>query len=79
MGGRYCVHDAYSGENFKMRVMLICTINEFLVYNNLSCYIVKGHKVCPICDVDTCYHQLINEKNYLPWEFQNFKSQSFIV
>ncbi|XP_027364391.1 uncharacterized protein LOC113871494 [Abrus precatorius] len=29
------------------------------VYNGYS---VKGHKACPICEEDTCYHQLVNWK-----------------
>jgi len=52
------VLDAYSGEHFNMRAMLFCTINNFPAYGNLSGYTVKGHKVCPICEDKTCYHQL---------------------
>ncbi|GAU41485.1 hypothetical protein TSUD_239610 [Trifolium subterraneum] len=35
--------DAYSGEQFNMRAMLLCTINDFPAYGNLSGYSVKGH------------------------------------
>ncbi|XP_058776970.1 uncharacterized protein LOC131651323 [Vicia villosa] len=52
------VFDAHSGEQFNMRAMLFCTINDFPAYDNLSGYKVKGHKACPICEKDTCYHQL---------------------
>ena len=52
------VFDAYSGEQFNMRAMLFCTINDFPAYGNLSGYKVKGHNACPICEKDTCYHQL---------------------
>ncbi|XP_058776944.1 uncharacterized protein LOC131651292 [Vicia villosa] len=52
------VFDAHSGEQFNMCAMLFCTINDFLAYGNLSGYKVKGHKACPICEKDTCYHQL---------------------
>ncbi|XP_058746192.1 uncharacterized protein LOC131619068 [Vicia villosa] len=52
------VFDAHSGEQFNMRAMLFCTINDFPAYGNLSGYKVKGHKACPICEKDTCYHQL---------------------
>ena len=38
--------------------MLFCTINDFPAYGNLSGYSVKEHKVCPICEKDTCCHQL---------------------
>ncbi|GAU13008.1 hypothetical protein TSUD_173080 [Trifolium subterraneum] len=37
------VLDAYSGEQFNMRAMLFCTINDFPAYGNLSGYTVKGH------------------------------------
>ncbi|XP_058784049.1 uncharacterized protein LOC131658813 [Vicia villosa] len=52
------VFDAHSGEQFNMRAMLFCTINDFPAYGNLSGYKVKEHKACPICEKDTCYHQL---------------------
>ena len=52
------VLNAYSSEHFNMRAMLFCTINDFPAYSNLSGYTVKGHKVCPICEDKTCYHQL---------------------
>ncbi|XP_058753332.1 uncharacterized protein LOC131626522 [Vicia villosa] len=52
------VFDAHSGEQFNMCAMLFCTINDFPAYGNLSGYKVKGHKACPICEKDTCYHQL---------------------
>ncbi|XP_058769111.1 uncharacterized protein LOC131642981 [Vicia villosa] len=52
------VFDSFLNETFKLRAMLFCTINDFPAYGNLSCYKVKGHKACPICEKDTCYHQL---------------------
>jgi ssDNA-binding Zn-finger/Zn-ribbon topoisomerase 1 len=52
------VLDAYSGEQFNMRAMLFCTINDFPAYGNLSGYIVKGHHACPICEKDTSFRQL---------------------
>ncbi|XP_058766672.1 uncharacterized protein LOC131640279 [Vicia villosa] len=52
------VFDGYSQENFKMRAMLFCTINDFPAYGNLSGYSVKGHKACPICEENTCFEQL---------------------
>ncbi|KAK2444967.1 hypothetical protein QL285_015951 [Trifolium repens] len=56
------VLDAYSGEQFNMRAMLFCTINDFPAYGNLSGYSVKGHNACPICEKHTNYHQLKNGK-----------------
>ena len=50
------VDDAYSGEKFKMRAMLFCTINDFPAYGNLAEYSVKGHRACPIYEDETCYH-----------------------
>ncbi|CAJ2641052.1 unnamed protein product [Trifolium pratense] len=56
------VFDSYSGEQFNMRAMLFCTINDFPAYGNLSGYSVKGHNACPICEKKTCYKQLKNGK-----------------
>lgn len=50
------VDDVYTDDNFKICVMLFCIINDFPAYSNLSGYNVKGHKACPICEDDTCYH-----------------------
>ncbi|XP_031127651.1 uncharacterized protein LOC116029751 [Ipomoea triloba] len=54
------VFDAYRKESFKLHAMLFCTINDFPAYGNLSGYSVKGHKACPICEENTCYHQLVH-------------------
>lgn len=56
------VDDVYIGDNFKMHVMLFCTVNDFLAYDNFSGYIIKKHKACFICEDDTCSHQLQNRK-----------------
>ena len=50
--------DRFQNENFQMRTMLFCTINEFPAYGNLSGCNVKGHHACPICEEDTSYIQL---------------------
>ena len=50
--------DGNQNETFKLRAMVFCTINDFLTYGNLSGYIVKGHRACPICEEDTTYIQL---------------------
>ncbi|XP_058775142.1 uncharacterized protein LOC131649398 [Vicia villosa] len=57
------VFDAHSSEQFNLRAMLFCTINDFLAYGNLSGYKVKGHKASPIYEKDTCYNQLEKRKN----------------
>ncbi|XP_027922635.1 uncharacterized protein LOC114180521 [Vigna unguiculata] len=52
------VFDAYGNDNFNLRALLFCTINDFSAYGNLSSYSVKGHYACPICEENTSYHQL---------------------
>ncbi|XP_078157466.1 uncharacterized protein LOC144553243 [Carex rostrata] len=47
------VWDAYGKEQFELRAMVFCTINDFPAYGNLSGYSTKGAKVCPICEDDT--------------------------
>ena len=56
------VFDGYRNETFKLHAMLFCTINDFLAYENLSGYSVKGHHACPICEEDTSYVQLKHER-----------------
>jgi len=52
------VFDRFANETFKLHAMLLCTINDFPGYGNLSSYSVKGHKACPICEEDTTSQQL---------------------
>ena len=52
------VFDGFQNENFHLRAMLFCTINDFPAYENLSWYNVKGHHACPICEEDISYIQL---------------------
>ncbi|XP_078167221.1 uncharacterized protein LOC144561984 [Carex rostrata] len=47
------VWDAYGKEQFELRAMVFCTINDFPTYGNLSGYSTKGAKACPICEDDT--------------------------
>lgn len=49
-------------EYIKVDSMLFCTINDFLAYNSVFGHNVKGHKVCPICEIDTCHKQ---QKNWI--------------
>ncbi|CAM8966364.1 unnamed protein product [Rhodiola kirilowii] len=52
--------DASRQEYFNMRVMLMCTINDFPAYGNLSGYSIKGYKACPICGEATHSRYLKN-------------------
>jgi len=52
------VFNAYEKVNFNLRVLLLCTINNFPAYGNLSGYCVKGHRACLICEENTSYHKL---------------------
>ena len=52
------VFDAYGNDNFNLRALLFCRINDFPAYGNFSGYSVKGHYACPICEENTSYHQL---------------------
>ncbi|RDX77067.1 hypothetical protein CR513_42866, partial [Mucuna pruriens] len=52
------VFDEYNNQNCQMCVLLFCTTNDFSAYGNLFKYSVKGHKICPICEEGTSYHQL---------------------
>ena len=52
------VFGGFANETFKLHAMLVCTINDFPAYGNLSGYSVKGHKACPICEEDTTSQQL---------------------
>ncbi|XP_078161083.1 uncharacterized protein LOC144556569 [Carex rostrata] len=54
------VWDAYGKEQFELRAMVFCTINDFPAYGNLSGYSTKGAKACPICEDDT---QVLRLKN----------------
>ena len=47
------VYDGYRKESFNLRVMLFGTINDFPAYKNLSRYIIKGQKACPVCEDET--------------------------
>ena len=47
------VRDAYRGDTFTLRAMLLWTINDFPAYGNLSGWPVKGYKGCPICGENT--------------------------
>lgn len=43
------VFDAYKEEWFKLRAILMCTINDFPAYAMLSGWSTKGYNACPSC------------------------------
>ncbi|XP_074278314.1 uncharacterized protein LOC141601906 [Silene latifolia] len=57
--------DAHANENFMLRAMLFCTINDYPAYGNLSGYKVKGKKACPICDDDLKSTYLTHSGKYV--------------
>ena len=59
------VWDAYGKEQFTLRAMVFCTINDFPAYGNLSGYSTKGAKACPICEDDTQVLRLKNCKKHV--------------
>ncbi|XP_024163941.1 uncharacterized protein LOC112170899 [Rosa chinensis] len=56
------VYDAVRGEYFKLKAILLWTINDFPAYGNLSGSIVKGYNACPICVDQTRPYRLKNSK-----------------
>ncbi|KAI3706869.1 hypothetical protein L6452_24902 [Arctium lappa] len=56
------VYDAYGKEDFRLRAMIFCTINDFPAYGNLSGYSTKGAKACPVCEDETHSLRLRNCK-----------------
>ncbi|KAL6129740.1 hypothetical protein ACLB2K_073089 [Fragaria x ananassa] len=43
------VYNSVRGEYFKLKAVLLWTINDFPAYGNLSGCVVKGYNACPIC------------------------------
>ena len=66
------VFEGFQNETFHLRAMLFCTINDFLVYENLSRYSVKGHLACPICEEDISYIQLKHGRKKVYTRHQHF-------
>ncbi|CAM8983989.1 unnamed protein product [Rhodiola kirilowii] len=67
--------DASRQEYFNMRAMLMCTINDFLAYGNLSGYSIKGYKACPICGEETHAHHLKNCRKIVYMGHRHFLSR----
>ncbi|KAL9667653.1 hypothetical protein QQ045_002016 [Rhodiola kirilowii] len=53
-------YDASRQEYFNMRAMLMCTINDFPAYGNLTGYSIKGYKACHVCGEGTHARHLSN-------------------
>ncbi|CAL2246096.1 unnamed protein product [Prunus armeniaca] len=51
------VYDAHIGEYITLIGVLLWTVNDFPVYENLSGCVVKGYKACLICGDDTPIHR----------------------
>ncbi|XP_028104536.1 uncharacterized protein LOC114303594 [Camellia sinensis] len=51
-------YDAYKEEHFRLKAILLWTINDFPALGNLSGCIVKGYYACPICSEGTCSYRL---------------------
>ncbi|XP_028078309.1 uncharacterized protein LOC114280176 [Camellia sinensis] len=50
-------YDVYK-EHFRLKAILLWTINDFPALGNLSSCTVKGYYACPICSEGTCSHRL---------------------
>nr|KYP53506.1 hypothetical protein KK1_024644 [Cajanus cajan] len=66
------VFDGYHQQSFKLRAMIFCTINDFLAYENLNGYNVKGHHACLNCEQQTSYPQLKHGKKIVTPQFSYF-------
>ena len=56
------VYDAHKKEWCVVRAMILCTINDFPAYGNLSGCRTKGYKACPVCGEHTCSVRLTHCK-----------------
>lgn len=43
------IYDAHAKESFRLRAILMWTINDFPAYANLSGWSTKGKFACPVC------------------------------
>lgn len=57
-------YDAHAKSSFKLRGMLLWTINDFPAFGNLSGMSTKGKYACPSCHMDTWSHRLVNGHKY---------------
>ena len=55
-------YDEHKQEVFTLRVVLLWTINDFLIYGNMSGFTVKSYFTCPMCGKETYSHRLNDGK-----------------
>ena len=67
------IFDAHANEEFTLRAMLLCTVNDFPTYGNLSGYKKKRKKACLICiddmestSIPKCKHVFMHHQKFLP-------------
>ena len=73
------VYDAHQQEFFKLRVILLWTINDFPAYGNLSGCTVKGYYGCPICGEETYSCRLKHGKRTPIQDIDNFFQETIHI
>ena len=56
------VYDSLNKSAFKLKAILMWTINDFPAYGNLAGCTTKGELACPICGPNVCSEWLANSK-----------------
>lgn len=55
-------YDIYRKQASRVKVIVLWTINDFLIYWNLAGLTVKEYNACPICSQKICAYQLKHNK-----------------
>ena len=55
-------YDEHKQEVFTLRIVLLWTINDFLIYGNMFGFIVKSYFTRPMCGKETYSHRLNDGK-----------------
>ena len=58
------IYDGFKKSMFKLKVILMWTINDFPACGNLFGYSTKCEVGCPVCGVDTCSRRLSFSKKF---------------
>ena len=58
------MYDAYSKSMFKLKAILMWTINDFSAYGNMSGWPTKGRYACPLCRDNTCSNWLKHSRKF---------------